>query len=34
MKATNLEKLFDVGKVVIPHLALSKARRPGMSRDV
>lgn len=29
MNAKNLEKLFDEGRDVIPHLTLSKARRPG-----
>lgn len=29
MKAKNLEKMFDEGKDITPHLALSKARRPG-----
>lgn len=29
MKAKNLEEIFDEGKDVTPHLALSKARRPG-----
>lgn len=29
MKAKNLEKIFDEGKDVTPHLDLSKARRPG-----
>jgi hypothetical protein len=29
MKAKDLEKMFDEGKDVTPHLALSKARRPG-----
>ena len=29
MKTKNLEKMFDEGKDVTPHLALSKTRRPG-----
>ena len=29
MKAKNLEKMFDEGKDITPHLALSKARRSG-----
>jgi len=29
MKAKILEKMFDEGKDVTPHLALSNARRPG-----
>ena len=29
MKAKSLEKIFDEGKDVTPHLVLSKARRPG-----
>ena len=29
MKAKILEKMFDEGKDIIPHLALSNARRPG-----
>jgi hypothetical protein len=29
MKAKNLEKMFDEGKDITPHLAFSKARRPG-----
>ncbi|WHZ28329.1 MAG: hypothetical protein OJF51_003127 [Nitrospira sp.] len=29
MKAKNLEKMFDEGKDITSHLALSKARRPG-----
>ncbi len=29
MKAKSLDKLFDQGKAVTPHLELSKARRPG-----
>lgn len=28
MKATNLDKMFDEGKNVRPHLALSKAHHP------
>ncbi len=29
MKVKNLEKMFDEGKDIMPHLALPKARRPG-----
>ena len=29
MKAKILEKMFDEGKDITPHLALSKNRRPG-----
>src|SRR5574337_1327113 len=29
MRAKNLEKMFDEGKDVTPHLDLSKVRRPG-----
>ena len=29
MKAKILEKLFDEGKDITPHLVLSNARRPG-----
>ena len=29
MKAKNLEKIFNQGKDITSHLALSKARRPG-----
>ena len=29
MKAKNLAKMFDEGKDIRSHLALSKARRPG-----
>jgi len=29
MKAKNLEKMFDEGKDLTPHLNLLKARRPG-----
>lgn len=29
MKAKILEKMFDEGENITPHLALSKARRPG-----
>jgi hypothetical protein len=29
MKAKILEKMFDEGKDITPHLALSNARRPG-----
>jgi hypothetical protein len=29
MKAKSLDKMFDEGKDITPHLALSKARRPG-----
>lgn len=29
VNAKHLEKMFDEGKDVTPHLALSKARRPG-----
>ena len=29
VKAKNLEKMFDEGKDVAPHLELSRARRPG-----
>ncbi len=29
MKAKNLQKMFDEGKDVMPHLDLSKVRRPG-----
>jgi hypothetical protein len=29
MKAKNIEKMFDEGQDVTPHLDLSKARRPG-----
>jgi hypothetical protein len=29
MKAKNLERMFDEGKDLMPHLNLSKARRPG-----
>ncbi|THJ21442.1 MAG: CopG family transcriptional regulator [Nitrospira sp. CG24E] len=29
MKAKNLEKMFDEGKDITSHLALSKTRRPG-----
>jgi hypothetical protein len=29
MKAKNLEKIFDEGKDVTPHLDLSKVRHPG-----
>lgn len=29
MKAKHLEKMFDEGKDLTPHLNLSKARRPG-----
>jgi hypothetical protein len=29
MKAKTLEKMFDEGKDITPHLALSNARRPG-----
>ena len=29
MKAKILEKMFDEGKDITPHLALSKTRRPG-----
>jgi hypothetical protein len=29
MKAKILEKMFDEGKDITPHLALSKIRRPG-----
>jgi hypothetical protein len=29
MNAKNLEKMFDEGKDLTPHLNLSKARRPG-----
>lgn len=35
MNAKNLEKLFDEGRDMTPHLSLSKARRPGHEpRDV
>lgn len=29
MKAKSLEKMFDEGKDMTPHLVLSSARRPG-----
>jgi hypothetical protein len=29
MKAKSLDKMFQDGKDITPHLALSKARRPG-----
>jgi hypothetical protein len=29
MKVKNLERMFDEGKDLTPHLNLSKARRPG-----
>jgi hypothetical protein len=29
MKAKSLDKMFDEGKDITPHLALSKARCPG-----
>ena len=29
MKAKNLEKMFDEGKDITPHLVLSNVRRPG-----
>ncbi len=29
MNAKNLEKMFDEGKDLTPHLNLTKARRPG-----
>lgn len=29
MKVKNLERVFDEGKDLTPHLNLSKARRPG-----
>ena len=29
MKVKNLEKMFDEGQDITPHLVLSNARRPG-----
>ena len=29
MKAKNLDKIFDEGQDITPHLVLSNARRPG-----
>ncbi len=29
MKAKNLDKIFEEGKDITPHLVISNARRPG-----